>query len=67
MANIPNYVCTRCGRSPGRDSLTVKRVMFTTMGEGPRTLRSRVIDWLCDTCLEADADWHREKASKRAC
>lgn len=60
MASI-NYVCTRCGSQQRRSSLVVKRVQFTEMGEGAKTLKSRVVDWLCNACRESDADYLLEK------
>lgn len=52
------YACTRCGKMKHRDVLTVKRVMFTTMGEGSRTIRSRVMEWLCNDCVQSDKEWN---------
>ena len=63
MPNIPEYGCTRCDKDKDREQLTVKKIMFTDMGEGARTLRSRVVDWLCDDCLLEDPDYLREKIS----
>ncbi len=54
MSNIPDYSCTGCGLSKKRDELTVKKVVFLEMGAGARTKRSRVVDWLCNECLESD-------------
>lgn len=55
------YVCTRCGLVTARDKLTVKRVMFQSMGIKFRTLRSKVVDWLCESCREQDEVWNTEK------
>lgn len=60
MPNVPNYVCTNCGMDKSKQDLTVKKVLFTDMGEGARTLRSRVVSWLCKSCLEEDFDFNRE-------
>jgi hypothetical protein len=38
----------------------VKKAVFLTMGEGGRTIRSRVTDWLCGRCAAGDDDWNRE-------
>jgi hypothetical protein len=54
------YACTRCGEPKTRDQLMVKKAVFLTMGEGGRTIRSRVTDWLCGRCASADPDWNRE-------
>lgn len=63
MPNIPDYGCTKCQRSTPRDKLVVKKALFTEMGEGAGTLRSRVVAWLCTNCLESDPDYLREKFS----
>jgi hypothetical protein len=60
MPNEPDYTCTRCGQPSTREGLTVKKVAFLEMGTGARTHRSRVLDWLCSTCLRQDPDWNRE-------
>lgn len=63
MVSIREYRCSRCGRGEpegvNRDVLVVKKVMFVGMGEGSRTLRSRVTDWLCPDCVVIDDDWRR--------
>lgn len=61
MSNIPTYACTRCRRPYPREELTVKKAVFLEMGEGARTIRSRVVAWLCHYCLEKDVDFQREK------
>lgn len=54
------YVCSRCKEEqPSRDVLTVLKAVFTTMGAPSKTIRSRVIAWLCPKCLAADAFWNR--------
>jgi hypothetical protein len=57
------YVCSNCGSEvEDRDKLTVKKVSFHTMGNPPKggkTIRSRVIDWLCPDCLIKDDVWTR--------
>ena len=63
MANKPTYGCTRCERLCKRELLVVKKALFVEMGEGSSTLRSRVTDWLCPTCLLSDVDYNREKFS----
>ena len=57
---INDYSCTACGEAVGRKQLTVKKATFLEMGTGARTIRSRVVGWLCDPCLKKDADWNRE-------
>lgn len=63
MANNPHYACTRCTAPTKREELTVKKALFTTMGEGPKTKKARVVDWLCGKCLTEDFDYQREKFS----
>jgi len=58
------YRCSKCGRGPEqgveRAKLVVKKSIFVTMGRGGKTIRSRVLDWLCPACLGDDRDWNRE-------
>lgn len=61
MANNPDYRCTNCSRDCNRELLTVKKTVFLEMGIGGRTVRSRVIGWLCPDCTADDTDWKREK------
>lgn len=63
MPNNPNYACTNCQRPTKRDDLTVKKSLFVEMGAGSRTVRSRVVAWLCNSCLIQDVDFRREKFS----
>jgi hypothetical protein len=65
MANHPDYDCTGCGQSTKRELLTVKKVVFTEMGEGARTVKSRVTDWLCPRCTATDVDFNREPFSPK--
>ena len=51
------YKCSACQQPRARDSLTAKRVYFTTMGRGFKTIRSRTVAWLCPDCLEKDDAW----------
>lgn len=61
MAGNPEYKCTRCGKDCQRDLLTVKKAVFLEMGMGGRTIRSRVVGWLCPSCTANDSDWNQEK------
>lgn len=61
MPNDPNYDCTKCGAPVGRELLTVKKVSFLEMGEGGKTLRSRVVGWLCPRCVAMDHEYNLEK------
>ncbi len=58
------YQCSRCGKHTPREQLTVKKAVFVTPGEGGKTLRSRVTDHLCPTCIIADPDWCRPPKQK---
>lgn len=60
------YQCTRCGKATSRSQLTIKRSVFMTPGEGAKTLRSRVTDHLCPSCVVADPDWKRPANQKIA-
>lgn len=55
------YQCTVCKKTVPRDELTAKRISFQTMGMRFKTLRSRVIGWLCKECLEKDETWNMPK------
>lgn len=55
------YQCTVCKRTVPREQLTAKRISFQTMGERFKTLRSRVIGWLCEDCREKDSIWNLPK------
>jgi hypothetical protein len=57
------YKCSVCGREEQREDLTVKRVSFQTMGIKFRTIRSRVVAWLCDDCRSEDVAWNMPKAA----
>lgn len=59
MGKPAEYRCSRCGREVERNLLLAKKVLFVEMGEGGRTQRARVLDWLCPTCVAADFDWNR--------
>ena len=64
MPNQPHYGCTNpdcLSPDVDRELLTVKKVVFLEMGEGGRTVKSRVTAWLCPTCTATDPDWNREK------
>lgn len=61
MALQPSNTCSNCGRVANREQLTVKKVQFSEMGQGAATLRSRVVAWLCNSCLESDMDWNRPR------
>ena len=60
MANNPDYRCSNCGKDENRNRLTVKKATFTEMGEGARVVRSRVVAWLCPSCVVDDPDYNRE-------
>lgn len=59
MPNEHEYVCNGCGTPTKRSMLTVKKVLFTGMGEGAKTTRARVIAWLCPSCVKKDSDFLR--------
>lgn len=53
------YKCTECDKPLARENLTVKKVVFQKMGAGGKTVRSRVVHWLCRPCLNKDMDFNR--------
>jgi hypothetical protein len=54
---VSEYKCTECDAITPREELTVKRVVFRQMGEFGRTLKGRVVGWLCPDCRDKDAVW----------
>ncbi len=58
MSQDHEYVCNKCGDPTKRSLLTVKKVLFTDMGAGSKTLRSRVIGWYCPPCTVRDSEWN---------
>lgn len=63
MARQWVYKCTRCGEAPSenndisRDMLVSKTAVFKSVGFKGKTIRSRVVDWLCPSCLEQDSNY----------
>lgn len=52
------WPCSVCGDDTRpRDQMVAKRVQFTTLGAGFKTLKSRTVEYLCPTCREADEVW----------
>lgn len=58
MANLKEYRCSNCDQVTDRKLLTVKKVLFLEMGVGARTLKSRVVGWLCPRCVARDGDFN---------
>lgn len=59
MAAVPKeYVCSNCNKPSDRNLLTVKKVLFLEMGVGARTIRSRVVGWLCPPCVATDSQYN---------
>jgi hypothetical protein len=65
-ATSEDYACTRCGAFTPRDDITVKKVVFTTMGSRGNVFRTRAVDWLCETCLGKDKQYNAPKLVSRA-
>lgn len=59
MPTEHEYSCNGCGKPTRRTMLTVKKILFTSMGPGAKTSRARVISWLCPDCIKRDEDWNR--------
>jgi DNA-directed RNA polymerase subunit RPC12/RpoP len=60
MPHYTEYRCSRCGLPTERDLLIVKAIVFKTMGAGPKIIKSRNKDWLCDECIVDDPDFNSE-------
>lgn len=54
------YKCTNCGAMPGRDMLVAKKVLFTGMGAGAKTIRARTVAHLCVPCTKKDEVFNME-------
>lgn len=53
------WPCSVCGDiSRERTAMVAKRVIFTTLGAGYDTLRSRTVQYLCPTCRDKDPEWN---------
>lgn len=63
---MPDYAdsrCSECGLFASPELLTIKRVQFASMENPKRTIKQRAIAKLCEKCLDADPDWHRDPYS----
>lgn len=59
------YKCAKCGKTRRRADLAAKRISFMEMGEGAKTIRARVVAWLCkEPCMLEDPDYQRERFSE---
>lgn len=59
MPGYTDYICSACGRETLRDLLVAKKISFTGLGSGAKTIRTRTVAWVCDECIEVDVDWNR--------
>lgn len=60
---MPHYSenrCGRCGLLTSPELLTIKKVVFAPRTRPQKTVKSRTVVWLCERCLEDDADWNRK-------
>lgn len=64
MARAVKLNCTNCGNAPKganddekRKNLYVKRVEFRGFGYRGRSIRNRVVAWLCSDCMVNDPDF----------
>lgn len=63
MARDIDYKCSKCGAKPVgpggtvKEMLVVKKVLFAEMGTTGRTLKTRVVAWLCPPCTKEDEAW----------
>lgn len=53
------WPCSVCGDDTRpKDQMVAKRVVFTTLGAGYDTLRSRTTEYLCPPCRDRDPIWN---------
>lgn len=55
-----SYVCDVCGNDVGKGNVYSKQVRFQTVGTTYKTLRTRIVAWLCRPCMEADPAWTQD-------
>lgn len=60
MAHYSELRCSRCKNITSKELLTVKKSVFHPLGAPKKTIKSVVIDWLCESCLAVDPDYVRE-------
>lgn len=67
MAREIDYKCSNCGAKPVgpsgesvKEMLVVKKVLFAEMGVTGRTLKTRVVAWLCADCTKDDPAWQQK-------
>lgn len=63
MPHYTRYECSVCNRVSLRELLIAKKVVFSALGPGGKTVRSRTIKWLCTDCLPKDEHWNIEPYS----
>lgn len=54
-------VCSECQKVVplGEDGLLVVRKLWVTTGKGPKTIRSRTVNYQCHECAEKDPVWNQ--------
>lgn len=57
MPFVSEYKCTGCEQITPREDLMAVRVSFRLMGDYGRTVKSRVVGWLCPDCLGKHPVW----------
>ena len=63
---MPHYSedrCSGCGKLCSPELLTIKRATFSARTASSKIIRSRVMAWLCESCLAIDPDWNRRAYS----
>lgn len=63
---MPQYSqdrCSNCDNKTSPELLAIKRVQFLDRTNNKKILKSRVVAWLCESCLNKDEDWNREAYS----
>lgn len=60
MAHYTEDRCSKCGNKTSPELLMVKRVQFLARVNLRKVLKTRVVAWLCEPCLDKDEDYNRE-------
>lgn len=63
MPRYTEFVCGECGQTVDKLRLYVKQIVFAPLSNTKRRTKSRIVKYLCDTCLIKDADWNIETHS----
>jgi hypothetical protein len=59
VAHYQEHRCSGCDNITSPELLTVKKAVFYPKGQPKKTVKSVVLAWLCEACLEKDPDFNR--------